>query len=238
MQKNKTAFFTSVDAEWFTGNDAARGPWSADACHAGPVTGLLARAVEKTIDDKQLVRITADYIRPIPMAGFRIDTEIVRSGRAAANCRATLIDADGKACATATSLHLVMSEFENLPTSSIDCPSRKHAEPGRFVIEPAHHDRPFFGNCIEVAYPPGEDNSPGPTTVWMHAPRLLVDEPPSPFQRACPLADCGNGISRNANLSEASFVNPDLTVVLHRLPATEWLASSAISFLETNGIGL
>ena len=91
MQKNNLAFFTSVDDEWFTGNDAARGPWSADACHAGPVTGLLARAFERAIDDKQLARITADYIRPVPMAGFRIDTEIVRSGRAATNCRATLI---------------------------------------------------------------------------------------------------------------------------------------------------
>jgi len=40
MKKNSPAFFASADGEWFTGNDAARGPWSADACHAGPVTGL------------------------------------------------------------------------------------------------------------------------------------------------------------------------------------------------------
>jgi hypothetical protein len=238
MQRSSPTFFTSVDGEWFTGNDAARGPWSADACHAGPVTGLLARAVEQAVDDKQLARITADYIRPIPMTGFRIDTEIVRSGRAATNCRATLVDADGKVCATATSLHLATSEFDRLPTSSIDCPSREHAKPGQFVVEPAHHDHSFFGNWIEVAYPPGEDNSPGPTTVWMRAPQLLANEQPSPFQRACPLADCGIGISRIADLTVASFVNPDLTVVLHRLPESEWLASSAISFWEPTGIGL
>ena len=238
MKKNSPAFFDSTDGEWFTGNDAARGPWSADACHAGPVTGLLARAVERAVDDKQLVRITADYLRPIPMAGFRIDTEIVRSGRSTTNCRATLVNADGKVCAMATSLHLVVSDFVELPTSSIDCPSREAANPGHFAVEPAHHDRSFFGNWIEVAYPPGESNSPGPATIWMRAPRLLANESPSPFQCVCPLADCGNGISRNAELTEASFVNPDLTIVLHRLPETEWLASSAISFWEPTGIGL
>ena len=36
----------------------------------------------------------------------------------------------------------------------------------------------------------------------------------------------------------ATFVNPDLTIILHRLPESEWLASSAISFWEPTGIGL
>ena len=52
------------------------------------------------------------------------------------------------------------------------------------------------------------------------------------------LADCGNATSRNANLDTVTFVNPDLTIVLHRLPESEWHASSAISFWEPTGIGL
>jgi len=238
MTRDKKAFFSIDDREWFVGNDGARGPWSADACHAGPVTGLIARAFERAITDKQLVRITADYLRPVPMTGFRIDVEISRSGRAAAAGRATLIDADGKTCATATSLHLVRSEFGNLPTATIARPSRRVATPGTFVVESTHHDLPFFRDCIEVAYPPGETNAPGPTTLWMKAPPLIDRETPSPFQSICPLADCGNGTSRNAELTDATFVNPDLTIVLHRLPESEWLASSAISFWEPTGIGL
>ena len=231
-------FFSIRDGEWFVGNDGARGPWSADACHAGPVTGLLVRALEHAIDDKQLVRITANYVRPIPMSGFRIETETVRNGRAVAAGTATLIDADGKTCATATSLHIMKSDFDSLPTSTIDVPNRRDAVPGKFVVESAHHDKPFFRDWIEVAYPPGESNTPGPTTIWMKAPPLLTGENPSPFQSICALADCGNGTSRNANLDEASFVNPDLTIILHRLPETEWHALSAISFWEKSGIGL
>ncbi len=232
------AFFSVRDDEWFVGNDGARGPWSEHACHAGPVTGLLVRALEHAVDDKQLVRITADYLRPIPMTGFRIETETVRDGRAVATGKATLIDKEGKVCATATSLSIIRSDFEKLPTASIETPPRKSALPGEFVIETAHHDKPFFRDWIEVEYPPGESNSPGPTTIWMRTPPLLADEKPSPFQSICPLADCGNGTSRNANLHEATFVNPDLTIILHRLPETEWHALRAVSFWEPSGIGL
>jgi len=55
---NKTleSFFTRTDEDLFVGNGPARGPWTADACHAGPVSGLLARSAENTITDKQMVR--------------------------------------------------------------------------------------------------------------------------------------------------------------------------------------
>ena len=234
----KDAFFSTQDGDWFVGNDGARGPWSADACHAGPVTGLLVRALEQVVPDKQLVRVTADYVRPIPMSGFRIEVECQRNRRAVAAATAQLVDAAGKVCATATSLHIIASDLERLPTTTITVPNRAEATPGNFVVETAHHDKPFFRDSIEVLYPPGETNKPGPTTIWMRTPPLLAGETPSPFQRICPLADCGNGTSRNANLDEATFVNPDLTIVLHRLPETEWLCLSAVSFWEPNGIGL
>lgn len=232
------AFF-SVDAEGrFVGNDGARGPWSADACHAGPVTGLLVRALELEIPDKQLVRITANYLRPIPLAGFRIETETMRTGRATAAATARLIDTEGRLCASAFSLHFSRSDFEQLPTVHIPAPDFRNAVTGEFVDDSTHHDLPFFRDAIEVAYPPGENAGPGPTTLWMRTPHLLAGEQPSPFQRVCPLADCGNGTSRNTDFELATFVNPDLTIILHRLPESEWLASSAVSFWEPTGIGL
>ena len=238
MSNSKQAFFSIRDDDWFVGNDGARGPWSADACHAGPVTGLIVRALERAIPDKQLVRVTADYARPIPVSGFRIATKTTRSGRSAAAATATLTDAEGRVCATATSLHLVRSGLGSLPTTDVVGPSIQDATPGKFAVEHAHHELPFFRDSIDVAYPPGQDNSPGPTTLWMKTPPLLDNEIPTPFQRICPLADCGNGTSRNAELTDLTFVNPDLTIVLHRLPESEWLASSAVSFWEPTGIGL
>jgi hypothetical protein len=99
-------------------------------------------------------------------------------------------------------------------------------------------DRPGFAHAIDVAYPAEQSTAHGPATMWMRTPALLDGEEPSPFQRLCPIADCGNGISRNAGLREMSFVNADLTVVCCRDPQSDWLASTATSFWEPTGVGL
>ncbi len=36
------AYFTIDAAGWFVGSTLARGPWSPEACHAGPPAGLIA----------------------------------------------------------------------------------------------------------------------------------------------------------------------------------------------------
>jgi acyl-CoA thioesterase len=237
---NKTpeSFFTRTDDDLFVGNGPARGPWTTDACHAGPVSGLLARAAENTIANKQMVRLTANFVRPVPMHGFRVETEVIRDGRTAALVSITLKDQASRICATATSSHIVTMDVGALPTHELRAPQRAGSTPGMFALREAPHGLPFFSQSIEMEYPPGEDHGPGPTTAWMRTPPLLPDETPSPFQSICPLSDCGNGISRNLELNELSFVNPDITIALHRLPESEWLASSAVSHWQSNGIGL
>lgn len=48
MVAEASAFF-ALDKEVFVGLDPARGPWSPDHCHAGPVSGLIARSVEAIV---------------------------------------------------------------------------------------------------------------------------------------------------------------------------------------------
>jgi hypothetical protein len=233
-----TSFFTTSDGERFLPTDACRGPWDPGSCHAGPPTGLLARAVERLIPEQRLVRITVDLTRPIPMAGFTIVAEVARAGRSVSVSRATLIDTDGRPRVTASGLHL-RSSPDAIPTSPIVPVTRlADAEPGPFPIARSLHGLPGFTTGIEVRYPPGQTAGPGPTTVWMRALPLLPDEEPSPFQRICPLADCGNAFSRQGEPWEVGFVNPDLTVVLHRDPAGEWLGSDSVSHWQPEGVGL
>ena len=148
------AFFRDVDG-LITGFDAARGPWSPDACHAGPVTAVIARSLEHCVRDKQLVRITVTFQRPIPMAGFRIDSSMEGGGRTAATARATLLGADDKVCAVADGLFLATGDAEGLPTATIAGPDFDEATRGEFPVERAVHGLPFFNSGIEVAYPPG-----------------------------------------------------------------------------------
>jgi hypothetical protein len=74
--------------------------------------------------------------------------------------------------------------------------------------------------------------------LWLRTLYPIVEaEDPSPFQRIAPLADCGNGISSNGDLTSISFVNPDLTLSLHRQPVGDWFASRSVSHWQPSGIG-
>ncbi|MDJ0908733.1 MAG: thioesterase family protein [Woeseiaceae bacterium] len=234
---NKTKAFFRREGDHFVGNDAARGPWSERACHAGPVTGVIAGALEQLLPHKQLARITVRYMRPVPLAGFSVSVSTIFERRVASYTSAKLVDVDGKVCAEAEGLHLVPESIGDTPTADASAPLFSESTLGRFPVQDALHDKPFFGSEIEIAYPPDQDTDPGPTTLWMRAPAIVEGETPSPFQTLCPLADCANGISRNSEFLHVSCVNPDLTIVVHRLPESDWLASRAISFWEPNGVG-
>ena len=237
IESDASAFFRREGAH-YVGNDPARGPWAFDACHAGPVTAILAGALERAVPDKQLARLTVNFRRPVPMGGFDISAAVEREGRAASEASAVLRDAAGKTCAVAYSLHLVAGSFGDLPSATPRRPVFEDARPDSFPVEKGLHGLPFFPSGIEVAYPPGETPEPGPSTVWMRTLPIVEEETPSPIQALCPLADCGNAISRNAEFTDISCVNPDLTLSVFRPPESEWLASQSTSFWEPSGIGL
>ncbi len=233
-----TPFYTLEDDRWFVGNAPARGPWSLEACHGGPVIAAIARAMEICVSDKQLVRLSTDLLRPVPMGGFCVDTYIVKAGRMVTTARAELKDRDGNICARTTSLHVVPQDLGEVPNCHSEGPTLSDATPGEFPILMTVHGERAFGHYVETAYPPGENAQPGPTTMWMRSGSLLEGEVMSPFQRLCPIADCGNGASRNASLNDISFINPDVVIAMHRPPETEWLASSSHSHWQSSGIGL
>lgn len=231
------AFFT-IEGEWFRPTEYARGPWDPNACHAGPPTGLLARASELLVPDQQLVRLTVDLTRPIPYAGFRIDAAVTRKGRTVSTTEMTIVDVDGRPVVSARGMHLAATDQEELPNTPLSTPSLSESEPGRFPIAAGGHGLAMFSGAVEMRYPPGHGPNPGPTQAWMRTVPLLADEAPSPFQRICPLADCGNAISRNADPIPLTFVNTDLTILLHRPPVGEWLGMDSVSRWEPNGIGM
>jgi len=235
---NAKSFFTTDDGNWFTPTEHTRGPWDVQACHAGPPTGLLARAVEQLIPEKRLIRLTIDLLRPIPFAGFQVIASVTRSGRNTAASAASLVNHDGKTVVTATGLHMLEQPPSDYPTHTIKSINPTDAQDGPFPIKTLHDQPAFNGDGVQVRYPNGEHSGPGPTTVWMKTVPLLETEIPSAFQRICPLADCGNAFGRNAEPSDVSFINPDLTIALHRDPVGDWLGSQSVGFWEATGQGL
>ena len=240
------SFFTTEDGLWFQPTTHTRGPWDEHACHAGPPTGLLARAVEQLLPDQRLSRLTINLLRPVPYAGFSIDARVVRLGRTVSLTEASVVNSDGKAIVTAAGMHLSeappgsFSAFESgLPTFAQSIGTPDQATPGRFPLADTLHTKPAFnGDGVEVRYVDGHDSQPGPTEAWMRTVPLLPDEISSPFQRICPLADCGNAFGRNAEPQHLTYMNTDLTLMLHRDPEGEWLGTRSVCYWQPTGIGL
>lgn len=198
----------------------------------------MVREMERLVPNGRLVRVVVELLRPVPMAGFRVQAEVRRPGRSAIATEAEIFDED-RVYARAFGLHLRVLDEMDLPTAPVDVPDFSRAVPGPFPIDVTTHGLPGFTTSMEVRYDPDESQGEGgPTTVWMRTVPLLADEEPSGLQRLCPLADSGNGISYNAYLDRVSFINPDLVIAVHREPVGEWLCSRVRSHWQSDGIGM
>lgn len=61
----------------------AAGPWDASMQHGGAPASLISWVVEHipTAAPMQVVRLTIDLLRPVPVGPLKIKTEVVREGR-------------------------------------------------------------------------------------------------------------------------------------------------------------
>lgn len=230
------AYFQHGAGGRFIPTDYARGPWDPDACHAGPPTGLMARASELLVTDKPLVRLLVELARPIPMSGFEVSAAIERNGRAVATTAIDVHDED-RSYARAFGLHVAEADV-SVSTHHVEFPPLASAVEGAFPID-VTHDLVGFDQSVRVRYAPElSQGAGGETFMWAEAKvPLLAGEQPSGFQRLCPLADCGNGISWHEGTDRMAFMNADLVVAVHRQPIGTWMASHSTSFWEQSGIG-
>src|SRR5205814_2374188 len=81
------------------------------------------------------------------------------------------------------------------------------------------------------------DGAPGSAWVRLKLP-LVAGEDPSPLVRVCAAADFPNGISYVVDPRRVAYINPDLTVYLHRLPIGEWIKVDARTWLAPHGMGV
>jgi len=211
------------DGDWYLPTRFAGGPWSADAQHGGPPSALLAGAVERVEPAGMFVaRITVELLRPVQMVPHRIEVDVLRPGKRVQLIGARLLSADGE-IARATALRIRQD-----PDITAGEPIHDTAPPGppesgaeRAAFEGFPH---FFADALNVRYLAGGADLAGPATAWIRLVIPLVEgEEPTPLQRVVVAADTGNGISSQLDFRRHVFINPDLTVYLHRELIGEWI---------------
>jgi len=218
----------------------ARGPWSVESLHGGPVAALVAGDVESFSPDDglQLARLSLELIRPVPVAPLLVTSKLVRPGRRV-QIVDTVVEAGGVEVAWGRSLRIrVAADHPALRTTVPEDPGPVPPEQG--VPPPADPTSyPAFHNGgVDMGFVEGGWDRLGPAAVWIRLRfPVVLGAPISPWQRAAAAADFGNGVSAELPFATGIFINPDLTVSLHRPPEGEWVCLQARTRFGTPGIG-
>lgn len=235
------ALFTRLDADRVLPGPFARGPWSPESLHGGPVAALLGGAAECLLEDLHPARATIELLRPVPVAPLRVAAALSRPGRKVRLVSTQVATEEGTVVATATVLGIRRADVA-VPVSddeeSPPAPDAVEAASRGSVSTAVDYDA-FHNMGVEHRFVRGAFEHVGPATDWIRLRVPVVDgEPITPFQRVLAAADFGNGVSRLSDFATTLFINPDLTVHLHRLPVGEWVCLDAVSRLEGHGVGL
>ena len=233
----QTSFFESAGAGRFEATSATEGPWSPGAQHGGPPSALAARELERHEPDEnmRLASVSVDILRPVPVGTLTASTRTVRPGKRVALLE-TVLEAGGQQVLIARGWRIARAPDAPVITRN-----------GAVPPMPATEQPPVFPGAdiegylthIEWRFESGSFAEPGPCIAWAR-PRipLLPGEDLAPMSRALLLADSGNGMSMVLDPRAYLFLNVDLTVILQRDPAGDWLRLDAASTMGGTGTGL
>ncbi|WP_055589391.1 thioesterase family protein [Peterkaempfera griseoplana] len=234
------AFFERLAEDRFLPTVSTRGPWSPLTQHAGPPAALLGRAVQDRAgarEDMRLARITFDILRPVPISPLTVETRLLRQGRSVELVQASVRPDGGEEVMRATALR-IRTEPGLLPpvtaAPSLPGPDTAREEP----FYPVPWDAGYH-TAMECRFVAGSFLDRGPATCWMRMRvPLVAGEKTTPLERVLVAADSGNGVSNVLDFGSHVFVNPDLTVHLHRVPAGEWVCLDAVTTVDDAGLGM
>jgi hypothetical protein len=227
-------FFTR-DGERFVPTLSARGPWDPRSLHGRVIVGLLGAEIERRHGETDLIpaRLTVDMYRLPDLSPVEIVTRVVRDGY-----RIKVIDAEffsnGVSMARATCQLLRRS---SPPDGVVWSPPNWDA-PAPDSIEPPPERRAGMGGMWAMRPITGGMGYFGPKRTWMKEVRDLVEGVPlTPFVRVAGAADFASPFA-NAGDKGLGYINSDVTLYLHRLPASEWIGFEVINHQATDGVAI
>ncbi len=231
------------EGDLFVPTPLAASPWSSGQQHGGPVLGLVAHASESHVADPGLrpVRLSVDLFRAVPLSPIEVQTTSIRRGR-----RLELVQVSLRGGGHEVSRSHVLF-LRDTPAPGFETEDERIAGPeGLETTSMIPRDlwkdiRPGFHTHVEVRWV-SSPRSKDPI-FWVRVPANLVEDIPwTPFQRAASVSDLANAISsvrRMAHVpSRSTFINPDSTTYLSRLPEGEWIRVRCDGLFDRDGIGV
>jgi len=233
------AIYEPDGADRFLPTELARGPWDPEAQHGGAPAALLARALERIESEAPMafVRITYEFLRPVPLAPLTVSAGVARPGRRVQLLEASL-HAGEQEVVRARALRIRRADAP-APDAPGPAPARGPEASEPLELPGVDGARAFARDAMEVRFAQGAFFEVGPAFAWFCLRAALVaGEQPTPLQRLAAAGDFGNGISAAVSWLTHVFINPDLTLYVERLPHGEWVGLDAETRLDGGGTGV
>jgi hypothetical protein len=235
------SFYVPTGPLRFRSTAHTTGPWSPDAQHGGPPSALLAHVAEECRPrrDTVVARVTVEILGPVPVGELQAEAEVTRPGRSVELVEAAL-SAGGRRVAQARVWRVLATGGEAAPPPDLAPPPRPAATTDLAAVGWAGSTwgEGYLG-AVEWRFARGAFGKPGPAVAWTRLRvGLLPDTEPTPLTRVLAVADSGNGISSTLDMRRWHFINPELTVHLHRAAQGEWVCLDAATTISPGGAGL
>jgi hypothetical protein len=219
------------------------GPWDRAAQHGGAPAALLAHVLGELPSPvpMRIARLTVELLRPVPVAPLAIETSVVREGKRVQLASASL-SAGGLEVARAVALRMRTRALAVPPprTTIARPPGPAEGATSQPPWSAAADYVSYHRDAVEHRFVVGSFAEPGPATDWirLRVP-LFPGVEPSPTARVAAVADFGNGIAWELSRADGwSFINPDLTIHLARLPVGPWICLEAVTHAGPDGMGV
>jgi hypothetical protein len=228
--------------EKFRATDLTRGTWSSSIQHGGPVSALLARALERCErrDDTRLSRVVIDLVGGVPAEGdLWVRSQLDRGGKQIELVSAEMLapgpDGEPRPVARASGWRLQQQDTEALAFAAAP-PLRPRTEAHSRNLKARMWDRNYVHSLDWLWLT--ERLTKGPGESWIRPEVDLVNgETMTPLERLFAVADCANGIGSKLDITKWTFLNTDLAVHVFRIPDGEWIGFRADTSYGPDGIG-
>lgn len=238
MSATDCSAYVSLDARTYESTELTRGPWDRGHQHGGPAVALVGREIVRAAEAlgmDHLARLTANLVRPVPIAPLRIEVVTDYAGRNVAHFSAHLFAAERE---VARFTAVAQREHE------IDLPARALPQAPRLpealepVVFPHGGGEAGYHELVELRVAEGTLTR-GPCAAWFRMRHPLVQgDAPGAIERVAVAADSGNGISAALDFRRYTFVNSDLTINLLRRAQGEWICIDARTVIGPGGGGI
>jgi hypothetical protein len=191
-------------------------------------------------------RIVFDLMYPVPIEPLRPEVRVVRAGRRVQLLDCILHDATDRALARASALMIRVDpgldlgdEAAGPSEAALEFRPREPEHGGEVAARRKGFTyEPGFLRALDFQRAVAGPRTGTPARAWTRLRTPVVDgDAVSPVMRLAVAADFTSALAVGLDFSRFVAINPDATLHIERLPASDWIGIETVSSIAPDGIG-